>query len=56
MLIYRYVNKYFNEIMGIVKNIEKMMDILGGRYTIESAIGKGFSISVEFNYQINESV
>jgi signal transduction histidine kinase len=39
-----------------LKNIEKMMDILGGRYTIESAIGKGFSISVEFNYQINESV
>jgi signal transduction histidine kinase len=39
-----------------LKNIEKMMAILDGRYTIESATGRGFSISVEFNYKINERV
>ena len=39
-----------------LKNIEKMMDILDGSYTIESSTGRGFSISVEFNYTINECV
>jgi signal transduction histidine kinase len=39
-----------------LKNIEKMMAILDGRYTIESGSGRGFSISVEFNYKINERV
>lgn len=44
-----------NKGMGI-KNIEKMMEILGGSCTIESAPGKGYNISVEFNYTIHETL
>jgi signal transduction histidine kinase len=39
-----------------IRNIEKMMDMLGGNCVIESAPGNGFNISVEFNYQFNENI
>jgi signal transduction histidine kinase len=39
-----------------IKNIEKMMEILGGTCSISSSPGRGFHISVEFNYRINENI
>jgi signal transduction histidine kinase len=39
-----------------IRNIEKMMEILGGTCSIASAPGRGFHISVEFNYRVNENI
>ncbi|MEI8109686.1 MAG: 7TM diverse intracellular signaling domain-containing protein [Chitinophagia bacterium] len=39
-----------------IRNIEKMMEVLGGSCFIESSQGEGFNISVEFNYSNNEDI
>lgn len=39
-----------------IKSIEKLTELLNGRFNINSAPGQGFSISIEFNWSSHEKI
>jgi signal transduction histidine kinase len=39
-----------------LKSIEKLTELLNGRFQIDSSPGEGFSISIEFNWSSNENI